>query len=72
MPPPARAKRDTRAIKAGEDAAAARLSNRGSDAVARRAYELFCGRGRAHGHDLDDWLRAERELAEQSGERAGT
>jgi HSP20 family protein len=31
-------------------------------AVAQRAYELFDGRGRQHGHDLDDWLRAEREL----------
>ena len=30
--------------------------------VARRAYELFEARGRLHGHDVDDWLQAEREL----------
>jgi len=30
--------------------------------VARRAYELYESRGGEHGHDLDDWLQAEREL----------
>jgi hypothetical protein len=30
--------------------------------VARRAFELYCARGGADGHDLDDWLSAEREL----------
>lgn len=33
-----------------------------SAAVARRAYELFEGRGSEHGHDCEDWLRAESEL----------
>lgn len=32
------------------------------DAIAARAYELFLERGGTHGHDLDDWLTAEREL----------
>ncbi|TMJ71995.1 MAG: DUF2934 domain-containing protein [Alphaproteobacteria bacterium] len=32
------------------------------DEIARRAYEIFEQRGRLHGHDLDDWLQAEREL----------
>jgi len=31
-------------------------------AVARRAFELFLARGGAHGHDVEDWLAAEREL----------
>lgn len=31
-------------------------------AIARRAYELFEARGRKHGHDWEDWLRAESEL----------
>lgn len=31
-------------------------------AIARRAYELYEQRGCAHGHDIDDWLLAEREL----------
>jgi hypothetical protein len=35
-----------------------------TEAIAQRAYELFLARGKQHGHDLDDWLQAERELAE--------
>ena len=30
-------------------------------AIARRAYELFETRGREHGHDWEDWFRAESE-----------
>ena len=30
--------------------------------IARRAFELYCDRGRQDGHDVDDWLNAEREL----------
>lgn len=33
-----------------------------SAAVARRAYELFEARGSQHGHDCEDWFRAESEL----------
>jgi HSP20 family protein len=33
-----------------------------SNSVARRAFEIFEDRGRAFGHDLEDWLRAESEL----------
>lgn len=32
------------------------------EAIARKAYELFLARGGQHGNDLDDWLRAEREV----------
>jgi hypothetical protein len=32
------------------------------DQIARRAYDLFEQRGGTHGHDVDDWLQAEREL----------
>lgn len=31
-------------------------------AITRRAYELFQIRGREHGHDWEDWFRAESEL----------
>lgn len=31
-------------------------------AIARRAYELFEARGGEHGHDWEDWFRAESEL----------
>ena len=37
-----------------------------SDDVARRAYELYEARGSEPGADLDDWLRAERELRQPS------
>ena len=30
--------------------------------IARRAYELFEGRGSAHGHDSEDWIEAEAEV----------
>jgi hypothetical protein len=30
--------------------------------ISRRAFELYCDRGREDGHDVDDWLTAEREL----------
>ena len=33
-----------------------------TEAIAERAYELFLARGAEPGHDLDDWLRAEREI----------
>jgi HSP20 family protein len=32
------------------------------DQVARRAFELFESKGRALGHEFDDWFRAESEL----------
>ena len=32
------------------------------DDVARRAYELYQARGAEPGHDLEDWLQAEREV----------
>jgi hypothetical protein len=35
------------------------------DEVARRAYEIYCGRGRTNGSDIDDWLEAERQLRRQ-------
>jgi hypothetical protein len=48
------------AILSEEDMA--RLREPSREAVARRAFELFLARGGAHGKDVDDWLRAEREL----------
>ena len=34
--------------------------------IARRAFELYCDRGCDDGHDVDDWLNAERELRDAS------
>jgi hypothetical protein len=32
------------------------------DEISRRAFELYCERGRTDGQDLEDWLQAEREI----------
>ena len=36
------------------------------EAIAVRAYELFCGRGCEDGHELEDWFQAEAELREDA------
>ena len=33
------------------------------DGIARRAYEIYVQRGRENGRDVEDWLRAEKELS---------
>jgi hypothetical protein len=33
--------------------------------IARRAFELYEARGCQSGHDVEDWLEAERELQEE-------
>jgi DUF2934 family protein len=33
-----------------------------SERIAQRAYELYKERGFVDGHDIDDWLKAEREI----------
>ena len=33
--------------------------------VARRAYEIYLARGCEQGHDVDDWLQAERDLTKR-------
>jgi hypothetical protein len=43
-------------------------SESGLSAIVRaRAYELFEGRGCEPGHELDDWLQAEREIKHHLG-----
>jgi Protein of unknown function (DUF2934) len=34
------------------------------DEIARRAHELYLQRGGEHGKDVEDWVRAEKELSE--------
>ena len=38
------------------------LPSEQAERIAKRAYEIAEQRGFAAGHDLDDWLQAEREL----------
>ncbi len=33
-----------------------------SDEIARRSYEIFLERGSEHGHALEHWIQAERDL----------
>ncbi len=39
--------------------------------IATRAFALFLERGREDGHDLDDWLQAEREIMRSAGVAVG-
>jgi hypothetical protein len=43
-----------------------------NDDIARRAYELFIANGCEHGHDVDHWLQAERELVEPPARHSST
>ena len=36
-----------------------------TEEIARRAHELYLKRGGEHGKDVEDWLRAERELSDE-------
>lgn len=47
---------------------ASRLPASDSADVARRAYDLYLARGRTDGHDVEDWLQAERELRVGAGD----
>ena len=37
-----------------------------TEQIAHRAHELYVQRGGEHGKDLQDWLRAEKELSDES------
>jgi len=50
--------------------AAAIASGVNESDIARRAFEPYCNRGRENGHDVDDWLNAERELRDLSSSSA--
>ena len=34
--------------------------------IARRAHELYLQRGGEHGRDVEDWVRAEKELSDKA------
>ncbi len=38
---------------------------RSGEEIARRAHELYVQRGGEHGKDLEDWVRAEKELSDE-------
>ncbi len=42
-----------------------------NEKIARRAYELYEQRGGKHGAEMEDWLQAEREIAQGNGNGGG-
>jgi len=42
------------------------------DVIRTRAYQLYEQRGREDGHDLDDWLHAEADMAERKASESVT
>lgn len=47
----------------GDGGENAKKSSPSEDAIRERAYEFYVERGREPGHDVEDWLRAKRELS---------
>ncbi len=48
--------------KSTKSTSAMTLPRASHDVIEARSYELYLARGRADGHDEEDWLRAEAEL----------
>jgi hypothetical protein len=42
-----------------------------TDEIARRAYEIYLARGAEDGHDIEDWIAAEREILDTADGSAG-
>ena len=53
-------------MPSAESSTAVALASGVTEDIARRAFELYRDRGREDGHDVDDWLTAERELRDAS------
>jgi Protein of unknown function (DUF2934) len=67
MPKAARRRTDNvLSMPSVESPTAATIGRVTENDIARRAFELYCDRGRQDGHDIDDWLTAERELRDMS------
>jgi len=68
----ARTKTDERAATASDRAtqSPAQPATVSNGDVAHRAYDVYLARGREDGHDVDDWLQAERELRDATSSGA--
>ena len=53
-------------IRYGADTSGLTVEN-APEFIRKRAYQLFEMRGRQPGHELDDWLRADREIKSRFG-----
>jgi hypothetical protein len=71
-------KSDTRPnpkIPSSDTARAAQAQRAGaptSEAIARRAYELYLQRGSVSGYEVEDWLQAEAELVAAAATTSAT
>ena len=55
---------DSRPVSSAEDDGRRRDSLH--TMIAQRAHEFYEQRGRAHGHDLEDWFKAERQIQNEA------
>jgi hypothetical protein len=53
-------------LRYGTDTSGLTVEN-APECVRKRAYQVFEMRGRQPGHELDDWLQAEREIKSRFG-----
>jgi hypothetical protein len=60
---------DAARLESSQEATTEVLKQIPREDVAQRAYALFEDRGREPGRDVDDWLRAEREIEEARRQR---
>ena len=71
MRPSSRKKKDEQKIPSVQDRSSPKITGKKAafedlhGRISRRAYELYVQRGCRHGHALDDWLEAEREILDQ-------
>lgn len=35
--------------------------------IKKRAYDIYCRKGHSHGHDMKDWLEAEKQVKKELG-----
>jgi hypothetical protein len=56
-------------VKTGQMAQAFKRAAGDHRHIAQRAYELYEQRGRQDGQDVEDWLKAEHELARSVGRK---
>lgn len=61
-----RSSRRAASSAAASTTAATKQSEPTRDQIAKRAYEIWLARGCEHGHDLDHWIEAERQLRKRS------
>ena len=63
--PKAAPAKSAKSAKPAPVAASATRVHASQDRIRERAFEMFEMRGSSHGHDMQDWLHAERQILAQ-------